>query len=125
MMAAMRAIDSRLNRSTQESYSQRKATGATRGQHLKIEATPGLRMLPPSVPEDALLMDDAMGRVPEGHRIDMDSLLRGDGLEQKSAEDEALRAYMDRHAMLHGGALGFRQLGAGAPGKRAGGWNYN
>jgi len=128
MMAAMRAIDSRLNRSTQASYSGRKASAAPRAQRLDVN--PPLHLLPPAVPpldnaaHPALLQahrPDALHD--EVHRIDMDSLLRGDALEQKmqkGADDQALKAYMERHACVHGGCA----IAVGAPGKRSHGWNY-
>eukprot|EP00325_Prymnesiales_sp_UTEX-LB-985_P003127 CAMPEP_0174694808 /NCGR_PEP_ID=MMETSP1094-20130205/1321_1 /TAXON_ID=156173 /ORGANISM="Chrysochromulina brevifilum, Strain UTEX LB 985" /LENGTH=218 /DNA_ID=CAMNT_0015891145 /DNA_START=140 /DNA_END=796 /DNA_ORIENTATION=+ len=118
MMAAMRAIDSRLNRSTQASYSERKASAASKGERLSVHRSMH-SLLPPTVPEDAPLAQ-AHGIHDAVHMIDMDSLLRGNTLEEKKNEDQNLKAYMERHACVHGGCA----IAVGASGKRAGGWNY-
>ena len=103
-MAAMRAVDARLNTSAQASYSHRaKAFEAGASASGGRQA---LQLLPPTVPEDAPL--------------DIDYLLRDGVLQRKAAEDPALRAYNERYAIMHGSGV----LAVGAPGKRAGGWNY-
>ena len=133
VMAAMRAIDSRLNGRTQATYSQRKTSMTPVSQQLTVDPT--FHMLPSSVPEDALLVDNSEhghqhmhqaggGQAHQVHRIDMDSLLRGDALEQNiqlnSADDQALRGFMERYACVHGGGA----LAAPVGQRRAGGWNY-
>jgi hypothetical protein len=105
LMAAMRAVDSRLNQSTQASFSHKaKASEAPMG---AVGGQQAMRLMPPSVPEDAPL-------------VDMDFLLRDDVVGRKQTDDPALRAYMERYTIMHGSGV----LAVGAPGKRAGGWNY-
>ena len=134
VMAAISSLNSRLNRSASQANSQQRKSAAPRTDWLGV--APSLRLLPPSVPEDGPLVSPSMpetaqpahaGIRDEVHRCDMDSLLRGDVLEQKircSADDDderlALMAYMERYACVHGGGALAAPIGTA----RSGGWNY-
>lgn len=117
LMAQMRAVNSRLNHGTQASYSQRKAAPVTKPP-MRVEFEQKFSLLPPTVPEDEPV---DMEHMP--HPL----LLKGDigRLEQSvgaaASEDAALRAYLERHTIMHGSAGGIM---AGNANKRAGGWNY-
>jgi len=122
VMAAISSLNSRLNRSASQANSQRKSS-APRTDWLGVAPSPSLLL--PSISETA--QPAHPGIRDEVHRCDMDSLLRGDVLEQKircSADDEnerlALEAYMERYACVHGGGALAAPIGTA----RSGGWNY-
>ena len=128
LMASIRSIDRRLNRSTQAKGLQRNmALHLVPPQH--VEFNPSLRMLPASVPEDSRVDHPATAQapvpsIPESQPPRVQQRAVADlGKKPKGAisNDDALKAYIERHTMLHASG----SLRAGSIGKRAGGWNFS
>ena len=121
LMASIRSIDWRLNRSSQAKGLQRKALDLAPQQ--RVEFNPTIRMLPASVPEDSRVDHPGPsipgGQPPRAQQRDVVDI--GKKPTGAITNDEALAAYLQRHAMLHASG----SLTAGSVGKRAGGWNYS
>ena len=112
LTAAMKAINTRLNHTAQATNSERKSLANAPSQRVELDAR--LKLLPPTVPEDAPLADPML-RYQEAQRQ------RSNMHHDRAADDAALAAYMERHTMLHGSGL----LAPGRDFKRSGGWNYS
>ena len=81
---------------------------------MRVEFEQKFSLLPPSVPEDEPYLD----HTPDPLLLKGDMKRLEESVGAAAKEDAALRAYLERHTIMHGaGPLASRD-------KRAGGWNY-